>query len=68
MKHNKQDLGLFIGGKAPFGYKSSVETTNKLVVDEEARKVIERIFNEAKSGKSCFSIATDLTSDGVLTP
>ena len=68
VKHNKQDLGLFIGGKAPFGYKSSVETTNKLVIDEEARKVIERIFSEAKSGKSCFAIATDLTSDGIPTP
>lgn len=68
VKHNKQDLGLFIGGKAPFGYKSSVETTNKLVIDDEARKVIERIFDEAKSGKSCFSIASALTSDGIPTP
>ncbi|MBE5813126.1 MAG: resolvase [Clostridiales bacterium] len=68
VKHNKQDLGLFIGGKPPFGYKSSPETTNKLIIDEEARKVVERIFNEAKSGKACFAIAMDLTLDGIPTP
>lgn len=49
VKHNKQDLGLFIGGKAPFGYICSKETSNKIVVDEEARLVVERLFREAKS-------------------
>ena len=68
VKHNKQDLGLFIGGKAPFGYMCSKETSNKIVVDEEARPIIERIFNEAKSGKTCRAIAQDLSLDGILTP
>ncbi|MCL2859601.1 MAG: recombinase family protein [Oscillospiraceae bacterium] len=68
VKHNKQDLGLFIGGKAPFGYKCSEETTNKIVIDEDARPVVERLFREAKAGKSCRAIAQDLILDGVPTP
>lgn len=68
VKHNKQDLGLFIGGKAPYGYKSSEETSNKIIIDEEVKPIIERIFNEAKSGKTCRAIAQDLSIDGVLTP
>ena len=47
VKHNKQDLGLFIGSKAPFGYKLDKTHPNKLFVDEEAKPIIERIFKEA---------------------
>ena len=68
VKHNKQDLGLFIGRKAPFGYVCSKETSNKIVIDEEVSPVIERIFDEAKSGKSCRAIAQDLSLDGIPTP
>ena len=51
VKHNKQDLGLFIGGKAPFGYILDKEHPNKLFVDEEAKPVVERIFKEACTRK-----------------
>lgn len=68
VKHNKQELGLFIGGKAPYGYKCSKETSNKIIIDEEARPIIERIFNEAKSGKTCRAIAQDLSIDKIPTP
>lgn len=68
VKHNKQDLGLFIGGKAPFGYKLDKECPNKLFIDEEARPIVERIFKEACNGKSCRAIAMDLTIDNIPTP
>lgn len=68
VKHNKQDLGLFIGGKAPFGYKLDKEHPNKLFIDEEAKPIIERIFREACSGKSCRAIAMNLTLDNIPTP
>ncbi len=68
VKHNKQDLGLFIGGKAPFGYKLDKHHPNKLFIDEEAKLIVKRIFKEACSGKSCRAIAIDLTLDGVPTP
>ncbi len=68
VKHNKQDLGLFIGGKAPFGYKLDKCFPNKLFIDEEARHIVERIFKEAIQGKSCRNIAISLNSDSVPTP
>ena len=68
VKHNKQDLGLFIGGKAPYGYVCSKENSNKIIIDEEVRPIIERIFNEAKCGKTCRAIAQDLSIDGIPTP
>lgn len=68
VKHNKQELGLFIGRKAPYGYKCSKETSNKIIIDEEVKPIIERIFNEAKSGKTCRAIAQNLSADKILTP
>ncbi len=68
VKHNKQELGLFIGGKAPYGYKCSKETSNKIVIDEEVKPILKRIFNEAKSGKTCRAIAQDLSIDKIPTP
>lgn len=47
VKHNKQDLGLFIGGKAPFGYKLNKKHPNKLFIDEEAAKIVRKIFRKA---------------------
>ena len=68
VKRNKQDLGLFIGRKAPFGYKLNREYPNKLFIDEEAKGIIERIFKEACEGKSCRAIAMDLSLDKIPTP
>ena len=68
VKRNKQDLGLFIGSKAPLGYKLDKNFPNKLFIDEEAKPIVERIFLEAKQGKSCRAIAQDLTLDGIPTP
>ncbi len=67
VKSNKQDLGLFIGGKAPYGYKLS-KIPNKIEIDENVKPIIERIFREIKTGKSCRAIALDLTLDGIPTP
>ena len=49
VKHNKQDLGLFIGGKAPLGYQLNKNYPNKLFIDEEAKPIIQRIFKEASA-------------------
>lgn len=47
VKHNKQDLGLFIGGKAPFGYKLNKKIPNKLFIDREAKPIVKQIFYQA---------------------
>ena len=68
VKHNKQDLGLFIGSKAPFGYKINPKIPNKLFIDNEAKPIVERIFKEAALGKSCRCIAMALNNDKICTP
>ena len=68
VKHNKQTLGLFIGGKAPFGYKLDKKIPNKLFIDEEAKPIILRIFHDATIGMSCRCIAKNLDMDKIPTP
>ncbi|MBP3707297.1 MAG: recombinase family protein [Clostridia bacterium] len=68
VKHNKQNLGLFIGSKAPFGYKLNKKFPNKLFIDEEAKPIIIQIFKEAALGKSCRTIAQYLNSQHIPTP
>lgn len=68
VKHNKQNLGLFIGSKAPFGYKLNKNFPNKLFIDEEAKPIIIQIFKEAAFGKSCMAIAQYLNSQKIPTP
>ena len=67
-KRNKQQQGLFIGGKAPFGYVLSKTVKNTFEIDEEAAKVVRRIFSIALSGMSCRQIAVGLNEEKVPTP
>lgn len=65
---NKKSDGLFLGWKAPYGYKKSEDNKYKLVVDEDAAKVVRRIFELAKEGNSPKQIADILTKDKIPTP
>jgi len=68
VKHDKQKKGLFIGGKAVYGYKLSETEKNKIEIDEEAAAVVRRVFAVAASGESCRQIAGRLNEDRVPTP
>lgn len=68
VKRNKQRKGQFIGGKPMFGYKMHPTQRNRIVVDEEAAKIVRRIFAMALEGVSCRKIATRLNEDHVPTP
>lgn len=65
---NKKNDGLFLGWKAPYGYKKSIENKYKLEVDEEAAKVVKRIFDLAKDGKGPQEIANILSKEKIPTP
>ncbi len=65
---NKKSSGLFLGFKAPYGYKKSSENKYKLEVDLESSKVVKRIFNLAKEGKSSQKIASILSSENIPPP
>ena len=68
VKHDKQDKGLFIGGKPAFGYKKSPTEKNTIVVDEPAAKIVRNIFQLALDGKSCREIAMILNRQNIPTP
>ena len=48
----KKISGEFLGWKAIYGYKKDEKNKNKLVIDEEAAKVVRRIFKMAIDGYS----------------
>lgn len=68
VKRGKQQKGLFIGGKAPYGYKKSPTEKNVIVVDEPAAEIVRDIFKLALEGKSCREIATILNDKKIPTP
>lgn len=68
IKRSKQEKGLFVGGKAPYGYKKSETNKNVFVVDEPAAKVVKYIFALALEGKSCRQIAMILNEEKIPTP
>lgn len=61
-------MGLFIGGKAVYGYKMHPTEKNRIVIDEEAASVVRRIFNMALAGISCRQIAVRLNAEKIPTP
>ena len=65
---SKKGKGEFLGWKAVYGYKLDENDRYKLVIDEEAAKVVRRIFQMAYEGKSCKVIADILTNEGVPIP
>lgn len=68
VKRNKQKQGLFIGGKAPYGYKKSPTNKNAIIIDEYAAEIVRHIFKLATDGISCHQIAITLTGENIPTP
>ena len=68
VKHDKQRKGLFIGGKAVYGYKLHPTEKNRIVIDEDAATVVRYIFSMALEGMSCRQIAVQLNTEGIPTP
>lgn len=61
----KKNNGEFIGSKAPYGY---VLINNHFVIDPPAAKVVKRIFEMRKSGRSFYEIAGVLNKEGIPSP
>ena len=67
--HSRMEKGERCTGSAPYGFMAAkVDGVYQLVIDEEAAKVIRRIFSMAAEGKSTREIADALTADQVLVP
>ncbi|MEA4896005.1 MAG: recombinase family protein [Oscillospiraceae bacterium] len=68
VKRDKQRKGLFIGGKAIFGYMISLSEKNRIVIDEKAAAIVRRVFGMALDGISCRQIACRLNEEKIPTP
>ena len=53
---------------APFGYKKDPKDKNRLIPDEETAPIVTSIFQRSAAGKSCITIAQELSNEGVVTP
>ena len=68
VKHDKQHKGLFIGGKASYGYKLHPTEKNTIIIDEGAAPTVRRMFMMALEGTSARQIAMRLNEEGVASP
>ena len=64
----KKQNGEFVGAYAPFGYIKDPKNKNKLLIDEEAAKIVKRIFEYALKGLSRREIADELNSLHIICP
>lgn len=55
-------------GAIPYGYRCDPEDKNHLLIDEEAAKVVRRIYQMVIDGMGSQAIANQLTADNVLIP
>lgn len=60
--------GQFMSGFAPYGYRKDPEDKHHFLIDEEATKVVQRIFQMYLEGYSINGIAKKLNDEGILTP
>jgi DNA invertase Pin-like site-specific DNA recombinase len=60
--------GQFMSGFAPYGYIKDPNDKHHFLVDEEAAKVVQRIFYMYLEGYSRDSIAKKLNEENILTP
>lgn len=64
----KKEKGQFLGWKAIYGYKKDPSDKHKIIVDEEVRPIIERMFNLVIEGKSPKQIANIFSDEHIPTP
>ena len=67
-KRMRAEKGLFLSPFAPYGYVKDPENKNRLVIDNEAAAIVQKIFALTIAGVKPTEIAAMLNRDGVPTP
>ena len=65
---NKFKQGIFMATTAAYGYKKDPDDSHMVLVDEDVKDIVIRIFNDYVGGKSMALIARELNAEGVLAP
>ena len=64
----KAERGERVGSRAPYGYCKDPNNKGKLIIDEEAAAIVQRIFAMCAGGMGPGKIATQLRNEQVLRP
>ena len=65
---NQFKQGIFFATTAAYGYKKDPEDSHMVLVDEDVKDIVVRIFTEYTGGKSLSQAARDLNNDGIPAP
>ena len=65
---NKFKQGIFLATTAAYGYKKDPDDPHMVLVDEDVKNIVIRIFKDYVGGKSMALIARELNAEGVLAP
>lgn len=60
--------GIFLATTAAYGYKKDPDDPHMVLVDEEVKDIVIRIYVEFLTGSSLSQIARGLNADGILAP
>lgn len=64
----KKENGEYLGWKGVYGYKRDPKDKHKLIIDEEVRPIIEKMFNLCLEGYSPRQIANRFSEEGIPNP
>lgn len=64
----KMEDGQFLGPFACYGYEKNPKDRHKIIIDNEAARIVKEIFNLYLAGESMSKIANTLTERGILPP
>lgn len=68
VKRTNAEKGLFMGGRATYGYKKSPQDKHKLIIDEDASQTVVRVFELYIKGYSVRQIAEKFNAEGIICP
>lgn len=68
VRRTSAQQGKFMNSQAPYGYMKSPQDKHVLIIDDDAAKIVRRIFSEFIAGDSMRSIADRLNCDGIDSP
>lgn len=60
--------GEFIGAFCSYGYKKDPSDIHRLIIDDEAAKIVQYIFRRYIETENIFKIAKELSAQNILTP
>lgn len=64
----RASTGKYLGAYAPLGYILNPDNRYEYLIDETGAEIVRKIFALRSQGKSILGIATQLNSEGILTP